>query len=115
MTKWTRSARGGCVVRADHPTGRPRRLSADRRDSIDLLRDLTIHHPVFTAINDMESLRRFMEAHVFAVWDFNVGRQAAATRSDLRRVAWLPPQDQLGAQLINQIVLGEETDASPAG
>lgn len=28
---------------------------------------------------------------------------------------WLPPQDQLGAQLINQIVLGEETDASPAG
>jgi hypothetical protein len=28
---------------------------------------------------------------------------------------WLPPSDRLAAQLINQIVLGEETDVGPAG
>ena len=34
------------------------------------LRDALHTHPVFSRINDVPSLRAFMEVHVFAVWDF---------------------------------------------
>src|SRR5579864_9154761 len=37
---------------------------------IDLIRQRMIEHPLFSAIRDIESLRIFMQAHVFAVWDF---------------------------------------------
>jgi hypothetical protein len=40
------------------------------RSSIDPLRQEIIQHPLYASINSVESLRVYMEHHVYAVWDF---------------------------------------------
>jgi hypothetical protein len=68
-----------------------------------------VEHPVFTAIRDIHSLRIFMEADFMSL--------VKRLQRDLTciEVPWLPPRDRRAAQLINQIVLGEETDVGPSG
>jgi hypothetical protein len=89
-------------------------ISGTARD-LDLVRQRMVEHPVFTAIRDIQSLQIFMEAHVFAVWDFMSLLKRLQRDLTCIEVPWLPPRDPQAAQLINQIVLGEETDSGPNG
>jgi Protein of unknown function (DUF3050) len=82
---------------------------------IDSTRQRMVEHPVFTAIHDVQDLRIFMEVHVFAVWDFMSLVKRLQRDLTCIEVPWLPPRDRHAAQLINQIVLGEETDVDPSG
>ena len=34
------------------------------------LREELKNHPIYKSINDINDLKKFMESHVFAVWDF---------------------------------------------
>jgi len=90
-------------------------MTSGHSGNIDATRQRMVEHPVFTAIRDINSLRVFMGAHVFAVWDFMSLVKRLQRDLTCIEVPWLPPRDRQAAQLINQIVLGEETDIGPTG
>jgi hypothetical protein len=67
---------------------------------------LLINKPIV----DIAQLRIFMEHHVFAVWDFMCLAKSLQHSIAPSCSIWLPPDNQLGARLINEIITVEETD-----
>jgi hypothetical protein len=81
----------------------------------DLIRLRVLEHPIYASIDSEDKLKRFMESHVFAVWDFMSllkGLQRRLTSVDL---PWRPVGDPESRRLINEIVLAEESDESVDG
>ncbi len=90
------------------------RFSALESD-LEELRDSLVRHPVYRRLGAPAALRVFMSNHAFAVWDFMSLLKTLQQRLTTVTVPWLPPADITAARLVNEIVLGEETDEVAPG
>src|SRR5258708_5608567 len=79
------------------------------------LRAALLDHPLYTHVASITDLKRFMEDHVFAVWDFMSLLKRLQQDMTCIRVPWFPADNAKAARLINDIVIGEETDVGPDG
>jgi hypothetical protein len=90
-------------------------MSQYDNDHLCSLRAALLDHPIYSNIVSVADLRSFMEDHVFAVWDFMSLLKRLQQDMTCITVPWFPTDDAKAARLINDIVIGEETDVGPDG
>ncbi|WKN31966.1 DUF3050 domain-containing protein [Porifericola rhodea] len=79
------------------------------------LKDQLINHTLYQKITKPGHLHTFMEAHVFAVWDFMSLLKFLQRELSCVQIPWVPAPHSSAARMINEIVLGEETDVDRHG
>jgi hypothetical protein len=81
-------------------------LAEQLRSLYDQLRN----HHLYGSFETVEDLHVFMEAHVFAVWDFMSLLKTLQRGLTCVDVPWLPSRFAASRRLVNEVVLGEESD-----
>ena len=89
--------------------------TATINSSIAPQRELLLKHPLYNKVKTLDDLRHFLECHVYAVWDFMSLLKALQTKLTCTATPWLPVGNPEIRYLINEIVLGEETDINIEG
>lgn len=86
-----------------------KRIIADQHDKL-------VCHPVYQRLDNLRSIQAFMECHIFAVWDFMSLLKALQNKLTCTTVPWRPsPYSSDVVRMINEIVLGEESDVDQHG
>ncbi len=80
------------------------------KESIASARLKLLTHPVYAKINNLEGLQKFTQFHVFAVWDFMSLLKSLQIGLTCVSLPWVPVGTANTRYLINEIVLGEESD-----
>jgi hypothetical protein len=78
--------------------------------TIEPLRQEIINHKVYSAIKDIDDLKVFMQFHVYAVWDFMSLLKTLQSNLTCTTVPWYPRGSAETRYLINEIIVGEESD-----
>lgn len=82
---------------------------------IEPLRQGIINHKVYSVIKDVEDLKIFMKYHIYAVWDFMSLLKTLQNNLTCTSVPWFPRGSADDRYLINEIVVGEESDVDLNG
>lgn len=88
---------------------------ATLQESTEALRHRLLNHEVYGHLGLPVAIQRFMELHVYAVWDFMSLLKALQQHLTCVTTPWVPPADPIAARMINQIVVGEESDLDTEG
>ena len=91
-------------------------MSVDQiNQSIQLLREDLLNHSLYSKIKNINDSQKFVETHIFAVWDFMSLLKSLQSQLTCTNTPWLPNKNSKTAYLINEIVLAEETDINQVG
>lgn len=85
------------------------------KEEIRPLREQLVNHPLYPSIKTIQHVHAFMEHHVYAVWDFMSLLKSLQRGLTCTDVPWLPVGNANTRFLINEIVVGEESDVDEAG
>jgi hypothetical protein len=91
-------------------------------DAIDYLQQelahsqrLLLNNALFDRLGSLDDLRKFMEHHVFAVWDHMSLLKALQRELTCVSGPWLPSANPETRRLVNEMVLEEEAGRDPEG
>ena len=85
------------------------------KTKIEAERQRLLSHPAYKSINDLNGLKDFTEVHVYAVWDFMSLLKSLQIALTSVSLPWVPVGSANTRYLINEIVLGEESDVDENG
>jgi hypothetical protein len=85
------------------------------QESLQPYRHELIKHPLFNALKSLEDVQIFMQHHVYAVWDFMSLVKGLQQQLTCTTWPWFPRGRGDIRYLINEIVLGEESDVDDEG
>ena len=83
------------------------RISSYRND--------VVNHPLYSSLTTIEDIKKLMEVHVYAVWDFMSLLKGLQIQLTCTTIPWIPVGDNKTRRLINSIVLEEESDINSEG
>ena len=84
-------------------------------EDLNYLRKSLVEHPLYNSMENLNDIKKFMEVHVYAVWDFMSLVKNLQMNLTCIHTPWIPSENSLTARLINEIVWGEETDVDKNG
>lgn len=83
------------------------------RSGIQQERAALLRHPLYDSFRTLDDVQFFMEHHVFAVLDFMSLLKALQRALTCLDLPWTPRGDATVRRIVNEIVLGEESDEVP--
>jgi len=74
-----------------------------------------VEHPLYSQLQNISQIQLFTTYHVFAVWDFMSLLKSLQQHLTCTTTPWVPVGSANTRYLINEIVLGEESDVDEHG